>query len=66
MKVFLQDIKILQESSKKDCKIIFLQDFDQILQEKVLQENDLTMFYKVLARFSYLIRKALLQDMCKI
>ena len=30
MKLFLQDIKNL---TRKNCKIIFLQDFDQILQE---------------------------------
>ena len=36
MKLVLQDIKILQESCKKILKIIFLQDFDQILQKNYL------------------------------
>ena len=40
MKLFLQELKnlalILQELVRKNCKIIFLQDFNHILQENYL------------------------------
>ena len=51
MKFFLQDMKNL---ARKICKIIFLQDFDQIL-----QENYLTIFScKILARFFISCKKS--------
>ena len=53
MNLFLQDMKILQESCNKNCKIVFLQDLI-----KTLQENYLTKFScKILVKF-YFARKA--------
>ena len=51
MKLFLQDMKNL---ARKFCKIIFLQDFDQIL-----QEDYLTIFScKILARIFVSCKKS--------
>ena len=68
MKLFLQDINIVPKNlAGKICNIIFLQDFDQIL-----QENYVTIFLaRFLQEFLNLARKASflmqgLQDMRKI
>ena len=68
MKLFLQGINIVPKNlAGKICKIIFLQDFDQ-----TLQENYVTIFLaRFLQEFLNLARKASflmqgLQDMRKI
>ena len=62
MKLFLQDIKILQESCEKNCKIIFLRDLINILQENYLK----FLSCKILARFFVSCKKSytfLVQDL---
>ena len=47
MKRFLQELTILQELARKNCKIICLQDFNHILQENYLAVSSC----KISARF---------------